>query len=151
MGERQLVLFELEDTRYALDIAAVESIEAGLGAAPLPGLPEPFAGVASLHGRPLPVIDMRLQVGLPPLTAGDATRVVVVTVGKRRMGLMVDRVSVVARVQTGAIRPFPASVLGKMLPFVTNVVQMPDGLVFLVDVARLLPAGQKSMAAGAGR
>lgn len=147
MGERQLVLFELEDIRCALDIADVESIEDGLSVAPLSSLPEPFVGVASLHGKPLPVIDMRRELGLAAATGERASRVIVVCAAGRRIGLMVDRVSQVARVQQAALRPFPVDLLGKMLPFVPDLVEMAEGLVFLVDPARLISAAQGRVAA----
>lgn len=79
---------------------------------PFAGKPSLIRGVMDIRDRTVPVLDLRVKVGLPPAGAGPKTAIVVVDLAARhgllalRVGLLVDRVSQVFRLP-GPIEPRP--------------------------------------------
>lgn len=139
--ELQLVTFNLGDESFGLDIMNVQEIIRTPQITRVPRAPVYVDGVTNLRGHILPVIDTRTKFGMPKTGLDESTRVIVVDVNGRQMGLNVDSVSEVLRVERRAIEPAPESLSqnedgGKS---VTGVVKINQGqkLVMLLSLANL--------------
>jgi purine-binding chemotaxis protein CheW len=115
----------------------------------VPRAPDFIRGVINLRGRILPVLDLRRKLGLGEVEPGRATRIVVVRVKERLLGLMVDGASQVLRVEVSRIEPPPPEVVDKGGDYIRGVAKLDDRLVILVDLERLLAHELKSAGASA--
>ena len=75
--EKQLVVFQLSDEHYGVDIASVDSIIRLQPILAIPHAPAFVEGVTRMRGTVLPVVDLRKRFGLPPQEATKETRIVV--------------------------------------------------------------------------
>lgn len=149
---RQYLTFVVGEEEYALDILGVQEIRSLSPITRLPHAPTHVLGVINLRGAVVPVVDLRRRLGLASAAWGPVTAIVVVQVGSRVVGLIVDKVSDVVAVPEEALRPLPA--VDGILPTqaLSGLLTVAERLVLVLDVARLLddpvPAGD-SVGAGA--
>lgn len=147
--ERQLVVFELANEYYGVDIAAVESIIKMQPITAVPQAPEFVEGVTNLRGSVLPVMDLRKRFGLGSReqkteTIQDDKRIVVVSMDGMKIGMIVDAVSEVLRVQEEAIEPPPPMVTTINSAFITGIAKVGERLIILLDLARVLTVSEKA-------
>ena len=103
--ENQLVVFDLANEHYGVDIAAVEGIIKIQPITAVPRAPSFVEGVTNLRGKVLPVIDLHKRFGLVGVEATKDTRIVVVEMNGTTVGIVVDAVSEVLRISPEAIEP----------------------------------------------
>ena len=133
---QRIVVFSLDEGRYGLDLEATERVLPALEVTPLPRAPAIVLGVINLHGRIIPVVDVRRRFGLPERSLSPQDRFVVTRAGGRTLALVVDAVAGVSHLQPADVVS-AESVLGR-LPHVAGVARLPDGLVLLHDLATFL-------------
>ena len=136
--EQQLVVFEVANEHYGVDIAAVESIIKVQTITKVPHAPAFVEGITNLRGTVLPVIDLRKRFGLAAVESDRDTRIVVVDVNGTKVGMVVDGVSEVLRVPSEAIEPPSPIVVTTASQFVTGIAKVGERLVILVDLGRVL-------------
>ena len=102
--EKQLVVFELSNEHYGVDISSVESIIKMQAITVVPQAPTFVEGVTNLRGSVLPVIDLRKRFGLMQEDSTKNSRIVVVSIRGTKVGMIVDAVSEVLRVPEEAIQ-----------------------------------------------
>ena len=142
--EHQLVVFELANECYGVDIAAVESIIKMQTITLVPHAPDFVEGVTNLRGSVLPVVDLRKRFGLPSVESSRSTRIIVVTIDQIKVGMTVDAVSEVLRVTDEAIEPTPLMVMTVDSGFITGIAKVGDRLIILLDLGRVLSLREQS-------
>ena len=142
--ERQLVVFELADEFYGVDISGVESIIKLQDITAVPHAPDFVEGVTNLRGTVLPVIDLRRRFSLPAGERNGDTRIVVVDVDGSKVGMVVDAVTEVLRVADSAIEPPSPLVVTINSAFITGIAKMENRLVILIDLSRVLAVDEKA-------
>jgi purine-binding chemotaxis protein CheW len=146
--------FQLAREVYGLEILAVREIIGLMEITRVPRAPEFIRGVINLRGRVIPVVDLRIKFGMPPVEATEQTVIIVVqcqAAGRAlTMGLLVDLVLEVLTIEGAQIEPPPdlgsASIEGQ---FIRGVGKTPHGVAFLLDAARILSAPDVQHLAGA--
>lgn len=142
--EHQLVIFELANEHYGLDIATVESIIKMQEITSVPHAPNFVEGVTNLRGQVLPVIDLRKRFGLAQQEDTKETRIVVVEINGSTVGMVVDAVTEVLRVPTEAIEPPSPLVTTIDSAFMTGIAKMDERLVILLDLSKALTLQEKT-------
>jgi purine-binding chemotaxis protein CheW len=142
--EQQLVVFELANESYGLDIGDVESIIKLQDITVVPNAPSFVEGVTNLRGTVLPVIDLRRRFGLPEAEPTKDTRIVVVDAGGTNVGMIVDAVTEVLRVAEASIEPPSPLVISVSSTFITGIAKVEEKLVILVDLGKVLSVEEKS-------
>jgi purine-binding chemotaxis protein CheW len=136
-AERSLVGFVVGDVTYAVEIASVREIVAPLAITALPHTPPAVAGVADHRGEVVPVVDLRTRFGLGPRSWGDRrVKWILVDVGGRTVGLVVDGVTEVFGASLGELRPAPELGGGEDARGIASVTTHAAQLVFVLDVTR---------------
>jgi purine-binding chemotaxis protein CheW len=133
-----LATFFLDREEYGVDVKQVQEIRRTTEITSVPRAPEFIRGVINLRGRILPVLDLKRKLGLGEVEAGRATRIVVVRVKERLLGLLVDGASQVLKVEVSRIEPPPEEVVEKGGDYIRGVAKLEDRLIILVDLERLL-------------
>jgi len=142
--EQQLVVFELANEYYGINIAMVESIIKVQGITQLPQTPEYVKGVTNLRGSVLPVIDLRTRFALEEKEDTRQTRIMIVTLGKVKAGIVVDAVSEVLRISEETIEPLPPMVNSVDAAFLKGIVRMENRLIILLELSRVLNLDEQS-------
>ena len=137
--EEQLVVFELASESYGVEISRVQEIDRMERVTAVPHAPMFVEGVINLRGRITPVVDLRSRFGLPKTEATPLTRVVVVKAANEEwVGLVVDAVSEVLRIQTSAIEPPSAMVTTTDSGFLRGIAKLDNRLIILLDLEHVL-------------
>jgi purine-binding chemotaxis protein CheW len=136
--ERQLVVFQLGAELYGVEIARVHEIIRHQTVTTVPRAPIFVEGVINLRGKVIPVVDLRRRFGLPTADHTRATRIVVVEIGDQVVGMVVDSVSEVLRINTSTIEPPNPVVAGIDSEYLNGIAKLPDRLVILLDLDRVL-------------
>ncbi len=138
----QFVTCRVDREEFAVDILSVQEINRMVDITRVPKAPAFVEGVINLRGRIIPVLDMRRRFGLPGAARTARSRIVVVNVQGRVVGLIVDSVSEVLRIPKSAIEPPPA--LGTTIgeEFINGVGQIDERLLIVLDLNRLLTPGE---------
>jgi purine-binding chemotaxis protein CheW len=134
----QVVSFRLGDEEYGVNIMTVQEIILVGCITQVPEVPEHVLGVINLRGNVIPILNLRRRFGLLHQPANDATRIVVMNLHGRAVGVVVDGVSEVLRLSHDDIAPTPPSLVGGGRDYVTGLARRKDRLLVLLDMARLL-------------
>jgi len=151
--EMQLVTFVLGQENFGVDIMNVQEIIRIPAITVIPQAPAYVEGVTNLRGDILPVIDTRFRFGMDKLDRSTSSRVIVIDVRGKKVGLSVDAVSEVLRVENDRIEKAPAMVSGLDASSITGVVKVNDGknLVMILDAPALCNIGSGERIEKTGR
>ena len=142
--ERQLVIFDLANEYYGVDIAAVDSIIETQTITAVPRSPEFVEGVTNLRGVVLPVIDLRKRFGLESSELTKQTRIVVVEINGMAVGMVVDAVTEVIRIQEESIEALSPIITTVDSSFLTGVAKVDERLIILLDLKQILSSQEAS-------
>jgi len=118
----------------------------------VPKAPFFVEGVINLRGRIITVLDLRRRFGLPPTDQTDDSRIMVVLVRQRMVGLIVDEVVEVLRLPKSAIEPPPSVGSAAGAEFTQGVGRIDNRLLIVLDLNRLLlPQEQSAVDAATGQ
>jgi purine-binding chemotaxis protein CheW len=132
------VVFCVAGTEYALPVSDVLQMESFSGATAVPGSAPYVAGIVSVRGLVIPVIDLRVRFGLPPVEANLDTRIVVTQSSGRVVALRVDSAREVLKLDDEKTQPAPNVVAERSTGFVRAVHSVGPRLLLLVDLPKLL-------------
>jgi purine-binding chemotaxis protein CheW len=147
--ELQIVVCELGDEHYGLDIARVFEIIRHQPITAVPRAPSFVKGVINLRGRIIPVVDLRARFGMPEVEPTKETRIVVAESPSTRVGLIVDSVSEVLLVPTDAVEPTPAVAGGADAEYLRGIAKLGGRLVLLLELDGLFGVEERTALAGA--
>lgn len=132
------VTFRVGNADYAVNAAEVLHLESFTEATHVPGAPPFVAGVVHVRGKLVPVVDLRTRFGLGPVERTLDNRVIVVKVGTRVAGLLVDSAREVLRLDETTFEPPPELLDTRASGFVKAVATQATRLLLVVDVPRLI-------------
>jgi purine-binding chemotaxis protein CheW len=136
--EQQLVVFHLGAELYGVEIARVHEIIRLMQVTRVPRAPSFVEGVINLRGKVIPVVDLRRRFGLPQADHTRASRIVVVELSDHVVGIIVDGVSEVLRVNTATIEPPSPVVAGIDSEYLSGIAKVDEQLIILLDLDRVL-------------
>jgi purine-binding chemotaxis protein CheW len=152
--ELQLVSFKVENQEYAADINSVQEIvQPPENAVQVPNAAPHVLGLMTLRERLLPLVSLRILLGLPSRPMDDTQRVLVLGLGAgQAVGVVADSVDEVLRVPSKQVEPLP-TMLSKTggIDEVSSICRMDGGerLVSVLDTARMFnhPAIKSALSA----
>jgi purine-binding chemotaxis protein CheW len=148
---RQFVTFQVDGALYGLPMAGVREIIRMPSLVEVPHSPPALHGIANLRGGILPVVSLRRSFGADDRAADEATRVVVVQEAGMVSGFVVDRMARVMAAEPSEIEAAPELEDGPHTGLLRGVVKREDGLVLLLDPARLTDLGSDRRERGGAR
>jgi purine-binding chemotaxis protein CheW len=144
-GSMQLVSFKLSDETYGIEITKIREIILVGAITRVPETPHYIKGLINLRSSVIPVIDLRARFSLPESELSQDSRIMVLNVGRRTIGIVVDSVNEVLRVALDQISPAPPTVASLGNQYMTGLVRLDEQLLILLDVDRLF--GEEASAA----
>ncbi|MDJ0276168.1 chemotaxis protein CheW [Sphingomonas sp. 2R-10] len=152
-GVVQVVTFGLGEEIFAVPVTMVREILDYRPAFRVPGGPAWMLGITDVRGQGVPMIDLRARLGLSPVDATLATRVLIVDLALAdrtlSLGLVVDRVIAVAAYERDRLEPAPDIGMRWRSDHIAGVVREPDGFVVVIDVAQVFSTDDATVIADA--
>jgi purine-binding chemotaxis protein CheW len=136
---RELIAFCIGEQEYAVDIMSVREIRGWSPATPLPQTPDYMRGVINLRGAVLPIMDLAARLGLPVNELSARSVIIVVKVGERLIGLLVDAVSDILSITEDLVQPTPDVACDRVRSFVKGLISMDGRMISEIALERLLP------------
>jgi purine-binding chemotaxis protein CheW len=135
---KQLISFTVGSEEYGLELLRVKEVIRTRQLTWLPKAPSCVKGIINLRGDVIPIVDLRDRFGLPSIEQTATTRVIVVEVEGRLVGMVVDSASQVVRVPADQFDP-PPPITGEIdRGLITAIGKVGDRLVIMIDVDRIL-------------
>src|ERR1700694_3054876 len=132
------VVFKVAGAEYALPASEVVQMDSYSGATRVPGSLPYVAGIVQIRGAVIPVVDLRMRFGLPPVERTLDSRVVVGKHGDRPVGLIVDSAREVLKLDAEQLVRPPEMVLREARGLIKAVAQVGSRLVMLLDFPKVI-------------
>ncbi|TPD57980.1 purine-binding chemotaxis protein CheW [Emcibacter nanhaiensis] len=133
----QYISFVIGNEEYCVDIIHVREIKGWVPVTPLPNSPEFMLGVLNLRGVIVPIFDMRCRFGLGRTDATPLHVMIIVAVGERVMGILVDAVSDILTVGANQVLDVPELDQRGDRKFLAGLITHEDKMVALLSLEEL--------------
>lgn len=136
-NKMELLLFSVSGTEtLGINVFKVREVCEMMAVTPAPNLPEGVAGLISLRGSVIPVIDLAVCIGMAPGTG--AGKLIITEFSGHIQAFRVDEVDRIVRVDWENVRA-PQAVLMKAADLVNAITELPNGrIVAILDVEQIL-------------
>jgi purine-binding chemotaxis protein CheW len=135
---REFLTFKLGAEEYGIDILRVQEIRSYEEPVRIANAPPFVKGVVNLRGVIVPVMDLRLKFSLVQISYDSSTVVIVLNVGKRVIGVVVDAVSDVITLNPDQMRTAPEFGSGIESNHVLAIGTVEDRMLILLDIAKIV-------------
>ena len=141
----EVVTFKLGEEEYGIDIQKVQELRGYDAVTRIANAPEYIKGVVNLRGIIVPIIDMRIKFKLGEPTYDQFTVVIVLNIGGRVVGMVVDSVSDVITLTGEQIKPAPE--MGSVLDadYLIGLGTLEERMLILVDIDRLMSSDEMGL------
>jgi purine-binding chemotaxis protein CheW len=137
----QYLTFTLAEELFALDIDKVREVLDFTTVTKVPQTPDYMRGVINLRGNVVPVVDMRLKLGMPPTEKTVNTCVIIVEVEmdgeKVVMGAMADAVQEVLDLAPDQVEPPPRIGTKLNTEFICGMGRMNEHFIIILDIDKV--------------
>ncbi len=132
----QIVCFKIGSEEYGIDILQVQEILKIPKVTKLPKSSRHILGVIDLRGRVIPIIDLGKKFGIIA-DLSNSSRAIVVDIEGKQVGLAIDSVSHVIKVDSGEIEPPPPVVKGISGKYIIGIAKLKTGFVVILDINQI--------------
>lgn len=143
-GVSQIVSFRLANEEYGVDIMRVQEIILPGQITKMPEVPDYVCGLINLRGHVIPIVDLRKRFGLPAAENNEHTRIIVVNVATKTIGIVVDAVNEVLRINLEQVEPPPSSIAGIDNAYIRGLVKFNEKLLILLNIENLLSQAEEA-------
>ncbi len=134
----EVLAFRLGAEEFCIDIQAVRELRGYDTVTRLANAPDYLKGVVNLRGLIVPIVDLRLKLGLGEASYTAFTVVIVLAIGSQQVGVVVDSVSDVISLEAGQIKPPPPSGPDFRHEYLSGIATVDQRLLQLTDLSVLL-------------
>ena len=143
----QLVVFKLDEQRYALPLDSVKHVVNMVEITHLPKAPEIVRGIIDVHGEIVPVVDIRRRFAISEKEAGLDDRLLIARTLSRNVAIVVDDVT--GLIDASGLKLIEAEKIVPGIEHVAGVVKLEDGMVLIHDIDKFLSLDEEKELAAA--
>lgn len=144
-GSNEFLAFTLGQEEYGIDILKVQEIRGYEVVTRIANAPEFLKGVINLRGIIVPVVDMRIKFKLGTPTYDQFTVVIILNIGGRIMGMVVDSVSDVITLEQEQIKPAPDMGTAFDGDYLIGLGTVDERMLILVDIDKLMSSAEMGL------
>ncbi|MCW2094085.1 UNVERIFIED_ORG: purine-binding chemotaxis protein CheW [Enterobacter sp. BIGb0239] len=142
---QEFLVFTLGDEEYGIDILKVQEIRGYDQVTRIANTPSFIKGVTNLRGVIVPIVDLRVKFSQGDVEYNDNTVVIVLNLGQRVVGIVVDGVSDVLSLTADQIRPAPEFAVTLSTEYLTGLGALGDRMLILVNIEKLLNSDEMAL------
>ena len=142
---QEFLIFTLGDEEYGVDILKVQEIRGYDQVTRIANKPSVIKGVTNLRGVIVPIVDLRIKFAKQDVEYDDNTVVIVLNLGQRVVGIVVDGVSDVLSLTADQIRPAPEFAVTLSTEYLTGLGSLGERMLILVDIEKLLSSEEMAL------
>ena len=142
---QEFLVFTLGDEEYGIDILKVQEIRGYDQVTRIANTAALFKGVTNLRGVIVPIVDLRIKFSQVDVDYNDNTVVIVLNLGQRVVGIVVDGVSDVLSLTAEQIRPAPEFAVTLSTEYLTGLGALGDRMLILVNIEKLLNSEEMAL------
>ncbi len=142
---QEFLVFTLGDEEYGIDILKVQEIRGYDQVTRIANTPDFIKGVTNLRGVIVPIVDLRVKFSQQDVEYNDNTVVIVLNLGQRVVGIVVDGVSDVLSLAADQIRPAPEFAVTLSTEYLTGLGALGDRMLILVNIEKLLNSDEMAL------
>jgi purine-binding chemotaxis protein CheW len=137
VAEQQNVIFKLADVEYGIDIMQVNEIVKLQPITKMPNTQDFVDGVINLRGRVIPVVDLKVKFNLGRKERNENNRIIVINVNNKTLGMVVDEVAEVIRINEEQIDDAEAISVDINEDYIRGVAKIESRLVILLNLENI--------------
>jgi len=141
----EYLTFTLGEEEYGMDILKVQEIRGYDAVTKIANAPPFIKGVINLRGVIVPIVDLRIKFKLGEPTYDQFTVVIILNIGNRVMGIVVDGVSDVIQLNSESLRPAPE--FGSILDtkYILGLGTLDERMIIVVDIESLMSSQEMAL------
>jgi|APSaa5957512622_1039677.scaffolds.fasta_scaffold30496_2 purine-binding chemotaxis protein CheW len=133
---QKILLFTLDEPRYALNLSAVERVVRSVEIIPLPKAPQCVLGVINVQGEIIPVVDIRPRLGLPRREVSLGNQFILAHTSRQRVALVADSVTGIRQLAEGEMVTTDQALPGAQ--YIHGLAKLDEGIVLICDLDQFL-------------
>ena len=141
----EYLAFTLGREEYGIDILKVQEIRGYEQVTRIANAPDFVKGVVNLRGIIVPIVDMRIKFKLGEPTYDQFTVVIILNIGGRIMGMVVDSVSDVITLKAEQVKPAPAMGTSFDTDYLIGLGTVDERMLILIDIDRLMSSAEMGL------
>ena len=141
----EFLTFTLGSEEYGMDILKVQEIRGYDAVTTIANTPDFIKGVINLRGTIIPIVDLRIKFHLGTVEYNQLTVVVILNLGVRMVGVVVDSVSDVLALTSDQIRQAPNLTAGLDTRYITGLGTVGERMLILVDIEKLMTSSEMAL------
>lgn len=145
ISNNEFLTFILGSEEYGIDILKVQEIRGYDAVTGIANMPEFIKGVINLRGIIVPIVDLRIKFKLSAVTYDAFTVVIILNLGTRVVGIVVDSVSDVLTLQTEQIRAAPELSSALDTRYIMGLGTVDERMLILVDIEKLMLGSEMAL------
>ena len=144
-GEREYLTFRLGNEEYGIDILKVQEIRGYDAVTAIANAPAFIKGVVNLRGIIVPIVDLRIKFAVGEARYDQFTVVIILNIGARVVGVVVDSVSDVLTLASGQVKAAPEFATTLNTEYITGLGTVDQRMLILVDIERLMSSADMAL------
>ena len=141
----EFLAFTLGKEEYGIDILKVQEIRGYEAVTRIANAPEFIKGVVNLRGIIVPIVDMRIKFNLGEPTYDQFTVVIILNIGGRVMGMVVDSVSDVITLSPEQVKPAPEMGTAFNTDYLIGLGTLDERMLILIDIDKLMSSSEMGL------
>lgn len=142
---QEYLTFTLGPEEYAIDILKVQEIRGYEQPTTIANAPPFIKGVINLRGIIAPIVDMRIKFGVGRVEYTPFTVVIILSLGNRVVGIVVDSVSDVVRLRADQVCPAPEFSASVETRYIKGLGTLDSRMLIVIDIERLMLSGEMAL------
>jgi purine-binding chemotaxis protein CheW len=141
----EVLAFKLGNEEYGIDILKVQEIRGYDAVTRIANVPDFIKGVVNLRGIIVPIVDMRIWFNLGEPTYDALTVIIILSIGNRIVGTVVDSVSDVVTLIPDQIKPAPEMAPPLDTRYLVGLADIEQRMLILIDIDQLLSSAEMGL------
>lgn len=143
--DHEYLTFRLGNEEYGIDILKVQEIRGYDAVTSIANAPAFIKGVINLRGIIVPIVDLRIKFGVGAAHYDPFTVVIILNIGRRVVGVVVDSVSDVLTLASAEVKAAPEFAATLNTEYITGLGTVDERMLILVDIERLMTSADMAL------